>query len=186
MIERFSIQRKVHRQHELNIRLSLCNSEEGSCIGKEKWISSCKNSFWQKSCDVGWQHATSGGRAGDVSHLNWKCCESNLWPSPSSSEGFLIGWESKPFRSSLGPEAGTTSVLYIHTETTGDIYREQNIWKHTRTPTWKQQSECMLTHSITPSAGRVSGRIHQQHSNDPRTGDVCMSAVWQLMRIQVC
>lgn len=28
-----------------------------------------------------------------ISHLNWKCCESNLWPSPSSSVGFLARYK---------------------------------------------------------------------------------------------
>lgn len=35
-------------------------------------------------------HSGPKRRLTSVAHLNWKCWESNLWPSISSNEGFLI------------------------------------------------------------------------------------------------
>lgn len=40
-------------------------------------------------------HAVAGRWQQLISHLNWKCCESNLWPSPSSNVGFLARYKKR-------------------------------------------------------------------------------------------
>lgn len=139
-----------------------------------------------------------------IAHLSWKCWESNLWPSPSSSEGFLTGWkeyffEYQPLITVFCPKSSAIQNIFY----TLKVLVKEMHWDmiHRRKwDDWNQKKPCPCKEFIassTTSSRTITVCLHGESATLLQThlkfillanhsvNTFCLSAVC-LMQIQVC